>query len=184
MTWLVEEPLYIAILGVVTISFLGYAWSQTGYRWMMHAILAAIALTIGLLLLERMVETEPEQIETALHRIARDVETNDIDRILPHVYSGAPVTADDARREFARYVVSDVVIKNNVEVQITPQESPPLAKVTFNATLNVRDRQQGGINYGRVAIFVDLTMRKEDGQWKVATYRYDDPRTSIMNLDK
>ena len=63
---------------------------QTGYRWLLHATLGVAALTVGLLLLERWVETEPEQIEATLRRIARDVERNDLDAILSHVYSGAP----------------------------------------------------------------------------------------------
>jgi len=184
MTWLVEEPVYIAILGVITTAFLVYAWMQTGYRWMLHAMFAAIALTIGLLLLERMVETEPELVEKTVHRIARDVETNDLDRILPHVYSGAPVTLGDAKREFARHVVSDVVIKHNLEVRLVPNESPPLAEVSFNVGLNVRERRDGGISYGPVRLFVELTMRKEGGEWKVASYRYQDPTVSVRNLDR
>lgn len=179
MTWLVEEPLYIAILGVLTTAFLFYAWTQTGYRWMLHAMFGAIGLTLGLLLLERMVDTEPELIEKAIHQIARDCETNDIDRILPHVYSGAPVTADEAKREFGRHVVSDVDIKQNLEVRLVPNESPPMAEVSFNVGLNVRERRAGGINYGPVRLFVELTMRKEGGQWKVATYQYHEPTVSI-----
>lgn len=179
MTWLVEEPLYIAILGIITIAFLFYAWTQTGYRWMMHAMFAAIALTLGMLLLEHLVDTEAELIEKTVLQIARDCETNDIDRILPHVYSGAPVAADEARREFGRHVVSDVDIKHNLEVRIVPNESPPLAEVSFNVGLNVRERREGGINYGPVRLFVQLTMRKEGGQWKVASYRYQEPTASI-----
>lgn len=179
MTWLVEEPLYIAILGIITIAFLFYAWTQTGYRWMMHAMFGAIALTLGLLLLEHLVDTEAELIEKTVHQIARDCETNDIDRILPHVYSGAPVTADEAKREFGRYVVSDVDIKHNLEVRIVPNESPPLAEVSFNVGLSVRERREGGIGHPAVRLFVELTMRKEGGQWKVATYRYQEPTASI-----
>ncbi len=37
MTWIVEEPVYIVILGVITLAFIGFAWMQTGYRWMLHA---------------------------------------------------------------------------------------------------------------------------------------------------
>jgi hypothetical protein len=59
-----------------------------------------------------------------------------------------------------------------------------LAEVTFNVTLDVRERHAGGINYGHVALFVELTMRQEGGQWKVASYRYREPTASIRNLDR
>jgi hypothetical protein len=151
---------------------------------MLHATLAAVALTIGLLLLENLVVTIPEQIENTLHRIARDVETNDLNQVLPHVYSGAPVTLAEAEREFPRYTLSDVDIKRNVEIRLVPGESPPLAEVTFNVTLDVRERRDGGIQYGHAALFVELTMRQEGGQWKVASYRYQEPTASIRILDR
>ena len=100
MTWVVEEPLYIVILGVVTLAFLGFAWMQTGYRSLLHAAIGAAALTVGLLLLEYMVDTESERIEATLHRIARDVERNDHDAIYAHVYSGAPNTRARPSRSF------------------------------------------------------------------------------------
>lgn len=184
MTWLVEEPVYIAILGIITIAFLVFAWMQTGYRWMMHATLAVVALTIGLLLLENLVETDKEQVEAELHRIARDVETNDLDKILPHVYSGAPETLAEARAEFPRYTVSDVNIKRNLEIEIIEGESPPKAEVSFSVTVHVRDRRSGGTDYGTIPRFVRATLRKEAGRWKVAAYRHEDFRTPIMNLDQ
>ncbi len=89
MTWILEEPTYIIILGVVLVLFLGFALLQTGYRFLLHALLGVIALTIGLLVLENLVQTDKEQVEAALETMARDVETNELDLILRHVYSGA-----------------------------------------------------------------------------------------------
>ena len=123
MTWLVEEPLYIAILGVVMLAFLGYAWMQTGYRWLLHATLGIAALTVGLLLLEHLVETEPERIEATLRRIGRDVERNDLDAILSHVYSGASDTLALAKSEFPRYTFRDVNIGRNPRI-IRPKPGP------------------------------------------------------------
>ncbi|MHB8971013.1 MAG: hypothetical protein ACYC3X_11365 [Pirellulaceae bacterium] len=178
MTWLVEEPLYIAILGVVMLAFLGFAWMQTGYRWLLHATLGVAALTVGLLLLERLVETEPELIEATLRRIGRDVERNDLDAILSHVYSGAPDTLALAQREFPRYTFRDVNIKRNVEVKLQMDATPPSADVTFNVVVDVTERDTGLGK--RVPRFVHITLRKEDGQWKVATYSHDDAQSSII----
>ena len=183
MTWLVEEPVYIGILGFVTLGFLIFAWTQTGYRWMLHAAAGVIALTVGLLVLERLVETEPEQIERTLHQIARDVQTNDLALVLSHVYSGAPETMAMARGEFPRYELSDVDIKRNVEIQLVEGDSPPRAEVSFNVALNVKERK-GGMDYGRIPRFVRVTLRKEEGQWKVARYAHEDFQNSLLNLDQ
>ena len=125
MTWILEEPIYILILGVLTLTFLGFAYTQTGYRTLMHAMLAVVALTGGLLLLENMVETNTEQVEATLETIARDVETNDLERILSHVYSEATDTYDLAQREFPQYHFDRVNIKNNVEVMFDNDRAAP-----------------------------------------------------------
>ncbi|MHB0956000.1 MAG: hypothetical protein ACYC6N_20905 [Pirellulaceae bacterium] len=180
MSWIVEEPLYIVILGVVTLAFLTFAWMQTGFRWLLHATLGVGALTIGLLVLERLVETEPELIDATLRQIGRDVERNDLDAVLGHVYSGAPETLRMAQSEFPRYSFKLVNIKHNVEVQLHPDAAPPMAEVTFNVVLDVTERNSE-IRHPRVALFVRLTLRKEKGAWKVAKYDYDAPQRSLLD---
>ena len=103
MTWLWEEPVYIAILGVVTVAFLVFGLMQTGYRRTVVRHPAAAALTPVLLLLEYLVETEPERIEATLRRWHRDVERNDHEAIYSYVYSGATGSAERASAEFPRY---------------------------------------------------------------------------------
>jgi hypothetical protein len=183
MTWVVEEPLYIAILGVVTLAFLGFAWMQTGYRALLHAAIGTAALTAGMLLLEYMVDTESERIEATLHRIARDVERNDLDAIYSHVYSGAPDTLALARREFPRYSFQRVNIKRNVEIVLDETANPPAAHVTFNVTVDVTELASG-IDY-HVPRFVQVTLRREGGEWKVAQYSHDEPQASLrIRIDK
>ncbi len=70
MTWVLEEPVYILILGVLTLIFLGFAWWQTGHRLLFHSMLAVVALTGGLLILERVVVTDTEQVKDTLDQIA------------------------------------------------------------------------------------------------------------------
>lgn len=172
MTWLVEQPLKILLLGGLTAVTLAYAWAHLRYRWLLHACLGVAALTIGLLLLERLVETEPERIRATLRQIARDVERNDLETILSHVYSGAPQTLAQARSEFPRYEFERVSIKPNIEITLDPTAQPPAARVTFNVRVDVVELSSG-IRY-TPARFVVVTMRKEGGQWKVAEYSHDD----------
>jgi hypothetical protein len=173
MTWVLEEPIYILVLGLITAAFLGFALMQTGYRSLLHALLAVLALTGGLLLLERMVVTDREQVQAALERIADDVETNDLEAILSHVYSGAPDVYARAKMEFPNYEFSRVKIKDNVEATFEQGAQPPRVRVTFNVVVDVSVRQTG---YGEtVARFVRVTLVKEDGDWHVADYSHDEP---------
>jgi hypothetical protein len=177
MTWIVEEPLYIAILGVVTLAFLGFAWMQTGYRALLNAAIGAAALTVGLLLLEYLVDTEPERIEATLHRIARDVERNDHEMIYSHVYSGAPETLAWAKQEFPRYRFERATIKRNLEIVLDMNANPPAAHASFNVRVDVTDVATGHLWYG--AAFVEVTMRKEGDRWTVEECSYDEPTASM-----
>jgi len=179
MTWLVEEPLYIVILGAVTLAFVGYAWMQTGYRALMHAAIGVAALTVGLLLLEYLVQTEPEQIEDTIRQIGRDVERNDHETIYSHVYSGAPAVLAEAQREFPRYRFARVVIKRNMEMTFDRDANPPSADVTFNVRVDLVELSTG-IDW-RIPRFVRVRMCKEGGRWKVAQYSHNEPQAGILD---
>jgi len=172
MTWILEEPIYILILGIVVLIFLGFVLLQTGYHSVLHAMLGVAALTGGLLILERNVETEREQVEAALDTIARDVEANDLDAIYSHVYSGAPDILARAQAEFPRYTFHDVDIKNNVEVKVLEGEQPRKALVTFNVVVDV---ERDSIRHNHVARFVRVTLVREEGRWRVADYSHHGP---------
>ena len=180
MTWLLEEPIYILILGVLMLAFLGFALMQTGYRKIFHAMLAVVALTAGLLLLESLVLTEREQLEADLETIARDVESNDLETILSHVYSGAPKTRADAQREFPNYSFDRVDIKNNVEIAFEMDHQPPKALVTFNVVVEVR---RDSIDFGSIPRFVKVTLMFENGHWRVAEYSHHDLRGTFQLPD-
>ena len=169
MTWILEEPVYILILGAVAFLFIGFAFMQTGYRFLLHALLAVVALSAGLLILERSVQTNREMIEDALDKIAGDVETNDLERILANVYSGAPEIYRRAENEFPRYTFQNVKIKSNVEATFDNDEQPREAVVTFNVVVDVEFQ---GVRHPRVPSFVKIKLILEDGRWKVADYSH------------
>ena len=173
MTWVLEEPIYIIILGVVLMLFLGYALMQTGYRALFHALLAVAALTVGLLILEQVVQTDKEQVEAALEEMARDVEANDHEAIFAHIYSGAPELLKRAKREVLQYTFEDVDIKNNVEIQFVEGERPRKALVSFNVVVDV---DYMGMHHRRAPSFIEVTLIMEDGKWRVAEFSHDESR--------
>jgi hypothetical protein len=178
MTWVLEEPLYILLLGLLVLGFLGFALMQTGARGLLHAMAGVAAVTGGLLLLEHMVETPREEIENALKNIARDVESNDLDAILSHVYSGAPNIYSRAKNEFPRYEFESVDIKNNVKVSFEEGSTPRRARVTFNVVVDVKHKNWGSQHH--VPRFVKVTLVREEGAWRVAQYAHFKPQQGLM----
>ncbi len=106
------------------------------------------------------------------------METNDLNLILSHVYSGAPVIYARARSEFPKYEFKRVKIKNNVDVRFDRNATPPRAEVTFNVVVDVVVKGTGIVEH--VPRFVWVVLVMEDNQWRVADYSHDNPQASMF----
>lgn len=177
MSWIFEEPLYIAILGLTTLAFVGFAWMQTGSRTLLHAAIGTVALTLGLLLMEHLVQTDAEQIEATIRHIARDVQQNDHEAVCAHIDPAAQETLALAKRELPRYQFSRATVKRNMEIVLDQRANPPTAHASFNARVDVREADSGHL--WREAGFVEVVMRKVNGQWMVAGCRYQEPTAPL-----
>ena len=80
MTWLFENPVPAVLIGGFSLAILIGGWLKTGWRSLIVAMVAVIALTVGLVVLERYVVTDREQVDLTLRDIAALVERNDIDK--------------------------------------------------------------------------------------------------------
>ena len=181
MTWVVEEPLYIAIMGIVTIAILAFGWMQTSYRPLLYGTVAAAVMTLLLLIVEQWVETESEQLAAALEQMAADVKRNDLEAVLNDIASTAPETRARARSEFPDYSFSRVDIKRNLEITVDSDRQPPRATATFNVAVD--GVFKASRTPFRQRFFVELTLVKEDGRWRVATYSYHSPQYG-MKIEK
>lgn len=175
MVWLLEKPLFIVVIGMSTTGILGGIWLQTGRRVAIHAMLATLALTCLLLGLERWIETDREQIDATLHRIARHVERNDLDAVLTYAHSDAEWIRQQASNELPRYVFQQVKIKANLEIQVASEASPKEAVAEFNAVVVLSDRS-GLFQNNRVPRYVIVKFQKEGEDWRVTDYEHHDAR--------
>jgi len=181
MTWVFEQPHYIAILGVATLAVLGFGWMQTGYRALLYGAIGAAVLTVLLLVVERLVRTENEEIEAALEQIAAAVQSNDLANVLRHIAATAPATRAQARAEFPRYNFSRVKVKRNLTVTIDGQREPRTAVVSFNVVVTGHDRSFGGSFH--VPRFVTVALVREEGQWRLLRYAHQPPQYGSVHLE-
>lgn len=177
MTWVLEEPLYIVIVGVLAVLMLGFAWYQVQWRGLLYAILGVIIITVALLVIERWVVTDAEQVKDTLHKIARAVEHNDLDEVLQYAAAGATEVRAQACAELPRYRVNEVDIKRNLEVTIDHDVSPPQANVTFNVVVDgVENSLHAKFHVPR---FVEMVFVQQDGKWRVLSYQHWSPEQSV-----
>ena len=78
MTWLTENPFPVLLIGSLTTAILAGGWLRTGSKWLLFAVIAAIAVTVGLVLAERWIVTDREQVTQTLHDLAAVVERNEV----------------------------------------------------------------------------------------------------------
>jgi hypothetical protein len=180
MIWLTENPFPVLLIGTLTTAILAGGWLRTGSKWLLAGVLAAIAVTVGLVLTERWIVTDREQVTWTLYEIAAAVERNDVDGAMQHAYSGAPNVRDHANAELRQYRFSEVNIKRNLQIEVFPNYDPPMARAEFNVVVVLTTRD-GLVSNRRIPRYVEVTFyREDDGRWGVGGYDHFDPRRGFM----
>jgi hypothetical protein len=178
---LFDNPLPAILIGGGLAVLFGFGWVQTGKRWPLHWMVVALLITFALVLVERWIVTDREQITQTLYDIADLVERNDINTAVQYVYSGSPEVRRQALAELPGYDFSEVNIKRNLEIEVLPAHIPPRAEARFNVTVVV-STVNGSFKDMRVPRFVQVTfLQEKDGRWRVAAYRHDDPREGFLD---
>ena len=182
MNWLYEQPLAIVVIGVLVLIALGVAWSATGRRELLQALVVALVLLIVGLIVERVVVTDREAIETTLLQIARDVESNSLRAVTSHVYSGAPELKQKAAGELPRYRFTECRVTKIHKVEVDPKAQPRSANVEFNINASGSFKDGGfELSEARIPRWIRLNMvREKDGRWTVQNYEHDDPARFLM----
>lgn len=173
MNWLFDSPFTI-LLGAVAVGFvLGVAWVQTGRNAFLYSIGGVALAAIGLLVLERTVETDTEKVRKILYQIAAEIEANDADAVVQHLISSQPKLAEVAKREMGTYSFTQVTITKIHSINEFPDKQPPSVVAEFNVLVGVSSRH-GDISVDSQPVLFKVTFWKDDdGRWKIADYHYD-----------
>ena len=174
MSSVFESPMTAIIVGGLTTALMITAFLKTGSKFLLAGTIVAIAGTIGMVVMERMVVTERERVEQTIYDVAACVERNDVEGAISHVHSQANRIRNHATREFSSWKFSRVVVKNNLEVKLTPPGNPQTATATFNVVVILSDASES-IKDQHVARLVRVTLRKEQDDWRVWEYSHMNP---------
>lgn len=174
MNWLFDSPFTI-LLGAIAIGFfLGVAWVQTGKNAFLYSIGGVVLAAVGLLILERAVETDGEKVRKLLYQIAGEIEANDADRVMRHIVSSRPELAAEAKSRMRNYTFTRVEITRIHAITEHPDKEPPSVVAQFNVLVGAGG---SGIEVENQPVFFKVTFWKDtDGQWKIADYEYDPNR--------
>ena len=178
MTWVLEQPLPIVLIGLLSAAFLAGGWLRTGHAALLFGLLGVLFATVAMVFVERVVVTHREAVTATLQSIARRVEQNDLEGLLQHIHSEATEVRAQAQAEFPQYDFEQVKIKNNLEIDVDTDNLPPKAEARFNVVVIGSDRDHI-IGRQHVPRFVIVTFHQENDQWRIYSYQHQPPGAGL-----
>ena len=174
--WLFENPLPVLFLGVLATAVLAGILYMTGRISVLIALIGSVLLCGVLLLVERLVVTEAEQVDLILESIARAIQRNDLNDALQYISTSAPEVRESAKQRLPRMIISSATITSRIDVKVSRGKSRLTAVARFTARIVGNDKQ-GYVQDGHYVRFFIVRLRKEKGMWRVTDYEERDPIT-------
>jgi ketosteroid isomerase-like protein len=131
-----------------------------------------LAVAACLVILERVVVTEKEEVEDALEAIATSVEANDAQSVLAAFASSSPRRAE-VQSALHRVKVSSARIAGDLEVRFNRLGAAPAATAYFTGIIDAKDKT-GSIPYEHMMRRFKVTLHKEGDRWLVFDYEDND----------
>lgn len=175
MTWFIESPWPSLALGFSLEVILAIALVRTARAAIIAAMVVVLAVTGGLLALERIVVTEREEVENALGAVADALESNDVSTVLAAFSPDCP-RLGEVKSALSRFTVREAHIGGDLEVRINRLTSPPSAATYFTGQVDGRDAR-GEFPYEHMIRKFKVTLHKRGGKWLIADYSDAGPRT-------
>ena len=167
MTWLFDSPATIGLLGAGIVVSLALLWLKTPKKPFLAAMVIAVLLTVVLLVVEGIVETEEEKITVMLKGVTAAVETEDTVEVLTYIHSTKQALRNEVERRGPQFDFKKVKITKVKRIEVVSESE---ATAEFNVAISVTSRELAGeFNDFR---FVVLSLLKEGNDWKVAGYAH------------
>jgi hypothetical protein len=170
MTWIVEDPLSILLLGVAAEAVLVVVLFQSGRGAILLAMAAVAVVTAALLLVEWLVVTDTERIETVLYRAAAALRDNDVDGVIECLAPEAASLRLSVAARLANLEVVEARITSRPNIRINRLTNPPAATGTFFGRVRV-EGGFGGVAAGPFIGRITVELEKTDDQWAIAGYQ-------------
>src|SRR5688572_28536076 len=149
MAWLVESPWPALVTGILIEAMLAIALLRTGLAKIIAVMVGVFVVTLLLLLLERVVVTEFEEVELALDSAATALAANDVEKVISFISPEQQNLKSYAERQMRQFNFTDAVIGGDLTVLVNRLTSPPSAAARFTVRLAGKDRS-GTVPYGNL----------------------------------
>jgi len=172
MYYLTEQWLPTLIVGLlVAVGLFGLTWfTQRRVFW--YAMFGSLAVTAGLIALERYLVTEAERVEAVLYAARDALVANDPEALLSHISPDSSEMRNSASSYLRNLTVTEARIKPDLTIALDMKSQPPVAQATFHGVLVISDTT-GAFSHQRYAALFRIRFRQEDGEWKMRSYEHE-----------
>lgn len=174
MKWLTEDPTYSIMMGLLlTGAFAAFAFMlKQRLLWVLAAL--SFLIMVGLVITERVIVTDYEQVRADVFDLADAVQRNDVDKVLSYVSESMPTTRSRVRNEMPQYHFRTCRILGFNEISFDEESQTATADFVVYVDLNaMKTYQYDGSGTRRV----NLKFQKEPGGWKIIDYSHRHPQS-------
>jgi len=153
---------------------LGVMLAISGRRALVAAMILVAAATAGLVVLERVVVTEREEVADTLDSIAQSLVANDVPAVVGALSKTCPRRAE-VQSVLSHVTVSGARVGGDLEVTVNRLTSPPSATTTFTGRIDAKDNR-GTVPYEHIFRKFKVTLHKEGDRWLITNFDDTDVR--------
>lgn len=175
MSWLFEEPLKIILIGTLGVAVTAIAWVQSQRNKLLLVAAGLAFVTIGMVMIERVIVTPREEVEATLRGVAQALEANDVAAVEAYLDPAAETLRQEVATRMKVIHVEKISIKRNLEVTLGAGKPPHSARARFNVVATL-DSPQAMTERFTVPRLLIVDFRYVGSRWLIVGYEHFDPR--------
>ena len=166
MNWLLESPWPILIGGLGVELVLVVALVPHGRAALLAAISAVAVLTGVLVVVERMVVTETEQVEATLDELSAALVANELPAVLNFIAPSAADVRALAQSNLPQVKITDARIGGDLEVKVDERAVPHTALASFSGVFSFK-LVRGASPYDKIVRRFRVKFVKQQDRWLI-----------------
>lgn len=166
MNALFENPIPLYAVSAVLVTLCALIFFNRRDLPSMVAMITVVLLAFSMIMLERMVVTDREQVERSVRDIMLAIEANDVPGVLELVDPTADQVRSDVETMLPMVNVRDTGV-TSLEVELTSSSEPPTATARFRGKVDLQKNEWRYVYFDRV----DLQWIKKGDQWFMQGYQ-------------